>query len=140
MSLTWERWYPWIFGVATSLLAWLLEWRLPAESNLPSLLSAAISVAAILVGFMATMKSILMAVPGLTSGMRDADLLHDLASYLTQATSANLAFCVFSLSGFFAWATGNLEIFSVLWLGGGIASILTFWRVTRIMTALLRAP
>lgn len=140
MSLTWERWYPWVFGIATSSLAWLLDWRLPADNNLPSLLSAAISVAAILVGFMATMKSILMAAPGLTSGLRDADFLGDLASYLTAATSANLAFCVFSLSGFFPWAATNQEIFSVVWLGGGISSILTFWRVTRIMTVLLRAP
>lgn len=139
MSLTWERWYPWIFGIATSALVWLLDWRLPADNNLPSLLSAAISVAAILVGFMATMKSILMAVPGLTSGIREADFLDDLASYLAAATSANLALCVLSLSGFFPWATAHAEIFSVMWVGLGVSAVLAFWRVTRIMTVLLRS-
>ena len=138
MSLTFERWYPWLFGAVASLLSWHLDWHLPASANLPSLLSAAISVSAILVGFTATMKSILMAVPSVIAGIKEADYLGDLATYLSAATTSNLVFCVFSLSGFFVWATTHSEIFSVMWVGLGVSAVLAFWRVTRIMTLLLR--
>lgn len=138
MSLTFERWYPWLFGAAVAALAWLLEWRLPGEDALPSLLSAAISVSAILVGFMATMKSILMAVPTMIAGIKAADFLEDVASYLMVATSGGLVYCVINIAGFFSVATTWPQCFTVVWFGSGVFALLAFWRVMRIMTALLR--
>ncbi len=63
-SLSFERWYPLIFAVAIGLLAFMLDASLPSNDNYRAgLLSAAISSSAILVGFVATAKSILMALP-----------------------------------------------------------------------------
>ena len=138
MTLTIERWYPWLSGAGAATLSWFLGCQLPSDSNLPSLLSATISVSAILVGFTATMKSILMAVPSVIAGIKEAEYLDDLATYMSEATASNLGFCVLNLFGFFKWPGAHLEIFSVMWIGFGVAALLTFWRVTRIMTILLR--
>lgn len=138
MTLTFERGYPWIAGGAAALAAWLLDWRLPGDPALFSLLSAAISVSAILVGFLATMKSILMAMPSVLVRVREAEYLDDLTSYLAAAIAGNMLFCCLSLSAFFPWAIANGQILAVTWFGLAIFSGLAFWRVTHIMTALLR--
>lgn len=138
MSLWFERSYPWLFGIAAGILAWLLEAPLPEGEKFSALLSASISVSAILVGFLATMKSIVMAVPLVVSRLEQADYLSLLANYLSSATGANLFFCVLNIAGFFAFFESHLESFSPVWFGLGVYALLAFWRVTKIMVLVLR--
>jgi len=138
MSLWFERGYPWLFGIAAALLAWLQEAPLPEGDKLSALLSASISVSAILVGFLATMKSIVMAIPSIANRLRQSDYLSLLASYLSTATAANLLFCVLNIAGFFVWIARHGEIFAPAWFGFGVVALLSFWRVTNIMVLVLQ--
>jgi hypothetical protein len=139
MSLTFERLYPLIFGLSVGVGAFLLDIRLPSDKDyLLPLLSSAISFSAILVGFLATVKSILMALPAVVAQLNRAQYMDVLASYLATSITSNLVFCILSLSGFFKWTTENTSWFSPIWLCLGAFSVLSFWRVMTIMSKLLR--
>ncbi|MDX8398988.1 MAG: hypothetical protein R8K20_01915 [Gallionellaceae bacterium] len=141
MSLTFERWYPFIFAVAAFALAWMNEATLPlSESYRAGLLSAAISASAIFVGFVATSKSILMALPveGIRQRLHDSGFIEDLAQYLNQAMVGSLIFCVLNIIGFFPVSQQYIFWFTPIWIGGGIFCIASFWRIGRVMTAILR--
>ena len=138
VSLSFERLYPWLFGLMAAGIWTLCDLELPSSSEkLIALLSASISVSAILVGFLATMKSIVMAMPGVTDRLRQAGYLDLLAKYLLEGTAANLAFCVLNIAGFFTWSANHLSSYSTLWFALGIAGLASFWRVTRIMVLVL---
>lgn len=140
MSLTFERWYPLFFATASVMVAVSLDMSFPdSDSYRAGLLSAAISASAIFVGFVATAKSILMALPsGIRQQLHDSSYIDDLASYLNQAMGSNLAFCVFNIAGYFPAAQTKLALFVPIWIGLGIYSVLSFWRVGRTMIAILR--
>lgn len=138
MSLSFERLYPWLFGLLAASVWILFDLTLPRdEDKLNALLSASISVSAILVGFLATMKSIVMAIPGVTEKLRQADYLDLLAKYLLEGTAANLTFCVLNIAGFFAWSANYPAIYSAAWFAMGIIGLSSFWRITRIMVLVL---
>lgn len=141
MSLTFERWYPAIFAVAACVAAWMGGATLPgSDSYRAGLLSAAISASAIFVGFVATAKSILMALPagGIRQQLQDSGFKVDLAIYLNQAMASNLMFCTLNIIGFFPFSQQHDSVFSDVWIGLGVFCITSFWRVGRVMTAILR--
>lgn len=143
MSLTFERWYPLFFAVAATLSALMLDAGFPAEDSYRAgLLSAAISAAAIFVGFVATAKSILMALPpgGIRKQLHDSRYIDDLASYLNQAMVSNLIFCALNVAGFFPVIQTHITWFAPAWIGVGTFCLLSFWRVGRLMMAILRLP
>lgn len=137
-SLTFERWYPFIFAGFFAALSWLLEFSLPDDGR-KELLSATISVGAILAGFLGTAKAILMALPQVVmTKLRSSTYLDDLAKYLGVALKSCLAVSAFSISGFFPFATNNNLIFSSLWLALFVFAVLSFWRVSNIMLIILK--
>lgn len=140
MSLTFERLYPLIFGCSLGLLSWLLDMNLPSdEGRFTALLSASISVSAILVGFLATMKSILMALPGVIDRLRAANYLDILSNYLFEGTLANFVFCLFNIACFFLPLSSKaFDVISALWIALGVASALSFWRVTKLMLLVMK--
>jgi hypothetical protein len=141
MNLTAERLYPAILGVIALVAAWAADGALPgAEGYRAGLLSASISASAIFVGFVATSKSILMALPkdGIRRRIHQSGYMEELASYLNQAMSSNLAFCVLNITGFFPVVQAG-SWFLPLWCGLGMFSITAFWRIGRVMMAVLRA-
>lgn len=141
MSLTFERWYPLMFAIASAIAAMLLDAALPnSESYRAGLLSAAISASAIFVGFVATAKSILMALPaeGIRKQLHDSHYIDDLASYLNQAMASNLGFCALNIAGFFPIIQANMAWFAPIWIGLGVFCMFAFWRVGRFMMAILR--
>ena len=141
MSLTFERWYPAIYAVAACVGAWLVGATLPASEGYRSgLLSAAISASSIFVGFVATAKAILMALPvgGIRQQLHDSGFKKDLAGYLNAAMVSSLAFCTFNIMGFFPVAQDYVAWFAPIWFGLGVFCLASFWRVGRVMTAILR--
>lgn len=140
MSLTFERLYPWIFGAFAITLGWLLDLSLPFgdDTRFTSLLSASISVSAILVGFLATMKSILMAIPGVIERLRKANYLDILSTFLVEGTLANLLFCILNIAAFFPWVTTEkVPYLSAIWVGVGVFAALSFWRIVRVMILIM---
>jgi len=138
MSLTFERLYPWMFGLAAMLAAWMLGITFPDDSR-KELLSAAISISSIFAGFLATAKAILMAMPstGLMRELKDnTGYIGDLAGYLRDGLIASLSFAIISLLGFFP--LGHGAWFVAIWIGLAVISVAAFWRVSNIMTYLLK--
>lgn len=144
MSLSFERWYPLLFAVAAAVAAFLMDTSLPDGNDgyRAGLLSAAISASAIFVGFVATSKSILMALPKEPGGIRqqihDSNFIHDLANYLNQAMASSLAFCALNIAGFFPTVQAHMSWYSPIWIGLGVFCVFSFWRVGRVMTVILR--
>ncbi len=141
MSRSFERLYPWIFGLAAGGIAFCAGVALPSDdSRLTALLSASISTSAILVGFLATVKAILMALPesAIKTQLRDSDEMTTLSGYLSSAMSANLLFCVLNIGCFFSPAQGISNAVSAVWFACGVYALSAFWRVGQIMLVILR--
>lgn len=140
MSLVFERWYPVFFGLCAALFAALLDARLPTDSSyLAGLLSASISASAILIGFIATAKSILIALPSsFRKELHDSGYMEDLARYLNEAMSSNIIFCMLNIFGFFPIFQLNVQYLSPIWIGTGVYCFAVFWRVGSIMVAVLK--
>jgi len=129
VSLTFERLYPWIFGAFAITLGWLLDLSLPFgdDTRFTSLLSASISVSAILVGFLATIER-----------LRKANYLDILSTYLVEGTLANLLFCILNIAAFFPWVTTEkVPYLSAIWVGVGVFAALSFWRIVRVMILIM---
>lgn len=138
-SLTFERWMPVGLGITIFLLALATDFELPGDTK-KELLSATISVSAILAGFLGTAKAILMGLPqdGLPKKLRDSGYIGELARYLAEALHANLVLCVVSIGGFLP-ASGFCPIaFAAFWAGLAALAIASFWRVSRIMLMILQ--
>ena len=141
MSRRFERWYPWLIATGCGALAALFEVRLPKDDGrLTALLSASISTSAILVGFLATVKAILMALPdsGIKAQLSASKEMATLSGYLSAAMTSNLAFCLLNITMFFFEAAQCPAALSYIWIMLGVASLLGFWRVGQIMLMILR--
>lgn len=141
MSRSFERLYPWIFGFAAGLFTHLMGITLPNDdSRLTALLSASISTSAILVGFLATIKAILMALPdsSIKTQLRDSGEMITLSSYLSSSMTANLIFCILNIGCFFSSAQALSNLASALWFAFGTFALSAFWRVGQIMILILR--
>lgn len=141
MSRRFERWYPWLFAIGCGALAAVFEVRLPNDdARLTALLSASISTSAILVGFLATVKAILMALPesSIKTQLSASGEMATLSGYLSAAMTSNLAFCVLNIATFFLEAAKCPALLSYIWIMLGVAALLGFWRVGQIMLMILR--
>ena len=138
-SLSFERWMPAGLGILIFLVSLAIRFELPDETR-KELLSATISVSAILAGFLGTAKAILMALPqdGLPKKLRDSGYITDLAHYLAEALHANLGLCVVSIGGFLPLSEFCPIAFAALWAGLAALAVASFWRVSRIMLVILQ--
>ena len=137
MSLFWERWYPFVAGVVAGLTWWYFQGALPVA--IKEFLSAAISVGAILTGFIATSQAILAALPTDTvvGRLRASGYIDDLISYLAGALYGCLIFSGYSMAGFFA--DEHLPVwYGPGWMSLATFSALCFHRVSRIFFKILR--
>lgn len=136
MSLTFERIYPFLFGIAAGIVWWLTDMAIPGAAH-DAILSSSLSLGAILTGFLATSKTILISLMGtsvmerLKSSGYDADLIQ----YLAHAIWLSFAFSVVSLIGFFV----SHILFGVAWFGLGTMAAFAFIRVTKIILEIIRS-
>jgi len=138
-TLTFERTYPFVFFLLTAALAWFYEFDFPTDGK-KELLSASISVGAILAGFLGTAKAILMALPSdALTRLRMSRYMDDLVRYLSEALLGCLGVSLVSMIGFFVSATPH-SFYPTLWLAIGVHALVSFWRVGRIMLLLLQSP
>jgi hypothetical protein len=149
MALFTERFFP-LFG---ALIAAGVYLYVPTLRNhvfpdtVPNLLSALVSVGGIAVGFLATVKSILISVDDrpIVKRMKDADLYHRVMGYLRAAMRWSFALAIFSAAALVVDYRG-LQAWN-WWYAGGTAvwlflvtgSVLSYLRVSRIWATLLTA-
>jgi len=140
-----ERWYP-LAGGATVALAFLFvsPQAFPVQADAaPSLFSAVISLAAIAVGFLATAKSILIAIENgiAVRQLKSVGLYETLVSYLVTATRWGFVLSVASILCFvidLRQPAGWHRFALTLWLFSLVTAGLTFYRVFEIFARVLR--
>jgi hypothetical protein len=137
MSLKTERWYPYAIAGVVAGVWWHL--KLPLPQAIKEFLSAAISVGAILTGFIATAQAILAALPTDTvvGRLRASGYIDDLISYLAAALYGCLIFSAYSIAGFF-WNDHLPKWYGPVWIAMAAFSTFSFHRVSRIFFKILR--
>jgi hypothetical protein len=135
-SIYLEIWAPYILAFSGGLCWWRFDIVLPSGN---AILSSSLTLGAILTGFLATAKAIVMTLDSpIMQKIRETTYLRDMVSYLSQAIWLSFGFCIVSLIGFFVpkqdlW-------FGLSWIFLGLASAGAFIRVTNIMLKIINHP
>lgn len=133
-SIYLEHAAPYILGLTAMLFWWQVEISLP---NGEGILSSSLTLGAILTGFLATAKAILMTLDSpIMKRLRETDYISNVVSYLSQAIWLSFAFCIVTLIGFFV--DKNSLVFGIAWIGLGVTSAGAFVRVTNIMLKIIK--
>lgn len=134
MHIFLEKIAPYILSVAATFAWYKFGIKLPPGT---SILGASLTLGAILTGFLATSKAILMTLDSpIMQRIRKTSYLSDLVSYLGQAIWMNFAYCIISLVGFFV-DTGETW-YGLFWIFIGVSSAGAFIRVTNIMLKIIK--
>lgn len=133
-SLFLEKIAPYVLAVV-AVIAWhAFDVKLPAGNEF---LSASMTLGAILTGFLATAKAILMSFNSdIMNRIMETDYKNDLVSYLSQAIWLSFAFCITSLFGFFL--ERDDLFFELAWVFFGVGAGGCFIRVTNIMLKIIK--
>lgn len=140
MKLFLERWHPLPVALLIAAMWWYFACPFPKDGK--EFLAAALSYSAILTGFLATAKAILMALPSesVMGRLRSSGYIDILVIYLAEGIYGCLAFCLVNLAGFF-WDTAALpNLFELFWVFFCTLSTVLFVRVARIMLKILAHP
>ena len=138
-----EAAYPLAVGVLFGAAWWCAGPALPIDEK--EFLAAAISLGAVLTGFIATAKAILATLPSesVMRQLRASGYVNDLVDYLAQALYGCLLFSVISLAGFFFLAKDRTpplnEMYGGLWVGLGIFALLSFHRVSSLLFKIIKS-
>jgi len=128
MNRTTERLYPFVIGIAAGTAWYLLKIEFP-QGKADTILSSTLTFGAILTGFIATAKTILMSLKGsrLFRTLVSSGYIKDLVSFLRDSIITSLLFCIASFVGFFIGV--HSCYFGAIWIGLAAMSLSAFWRV-----------
>lgn len=133
-SIHLERFSPYFLGLAAVFIWWSFDMELPSGEGV---LSSSLTLGAILTGFLATAKAIIMTLDSpIMQRLRETDYIHDIVSYLSQAIWLSFSFCILTLVGFFIDQT--VEWYGMVWIGLAVISGGAFIRVTNIMLKIIK--
>ena len=135
-----ERWYPSCLGAVAALAWYGLD--LPAPENPRELLSTLVSLASIVVGFLATAISIVVAAPEgpLIRQIRDSGYVEDLARYLREPFLFGIALVLACIAGYLMTkdALGARALTAaLLWLAASL--LIGLLRISMVFVKYLRA-
>lgn len=135
-----ERYWPVIAAVAaTSIWWWWGEKRFPSEPA--NLLAATGNTVAVLVGFLAASKAIVLSISGskVFRTLKSSGYHSFLFSYFYQAIVYGIIFLAISIFGFFVTEAGVApEWYKIAWIFFAFLSFSSFVRVVQILFKLLR--
>jgi hypothetical protein len=145
MGLIFEKYHPLAFSILAAVawgwLSYSVGVNMPRDEK--EFLAAALSLGAVLTGFIATAQAILMALPSdsVMGRLRSTGYVNDLVEYIGRALFGGFCFCVISLLGFSILYTSPTfkQVFWGLWIALGVYSGLTFLRVSTIMLRIMRS-
>lgn len=138
-SLTIERYWPYAAAIF-SALAWLSFGRaFPSDAG--DLLTAGGTTSAVLVGFIATAKAIILSVAGspVFKQIKEAGYHSALFLYLYEATLSGIIFLLICILGFFV-IEPEIKMptwYSFLWVLTGSWALYAFFRVLHLIFKLL---
>lgn len=137
-SLTFERWYPYVAAALGAVVWYRLGQPFPSDAK--EFLAAALSFAAILVGFLATAQAILMALPSdsVIAQIKSSGYIDDLVRYMREAFYGLVIFAVLNLTGFFFELSKLPLWFKGVWVVLAVLSLFVFQRVTEIIVRIMR--
>jgi len=96
------------------------------------ILSSSLTIGAILTGFLATSKAILMTLDSpIMKRLRETSYILQLVSYLRQAIWLSFSYCIISLIGFFGVYLQTW--YGYVWLFLGVSAAISFIQITNIM-------
>lgn len=134
--LTIEKRGPLIIGLVFAFAWWRIGPPFPTDAS--DVLSAALTLGAILTGFLATSKAFLLSLNGtqVMGDLRSSGYLNDLVFYLATAIWTAFAFCILTIAAFFLDV--HTTWFGPAWFGLGIWASLQFVLVTVLTLRILR--
>ncbi|MCG6411117.1 hypothetical protein K6U17_18075 [Vibrio fluvialis] len=134
MHLYVEKAYPYVMAIAASSAWYICDGKFPIGNDV---LSASLTIGAILTGFLATAKTLLMTLDTpVMNRIRDTSYASDLASYLGAAIWLCFGFCVLAMVGYFCDTASKW--YGVAWMLVAISASLAFVRVTSIMLKIIK--
>lgn len=143
IGLTFERSYPYLLGGAIGVAVWYYG-AVPSESRFDAMVTAAISVAAILLGFLGTAKAMLLTFRSAKySWVKSKPAVWAvLIGYFRSALSSSFVACLLSLA-LLGVSIANLPLalqpfVAPVWVAVFVVSVSTFYRVVAVFFALLQ--
>jgi O-antigen/teichoic acid export membrane protein len=130
-----EKSYPLLLATVSAAAAYYFDITFPKD-EWKEFLSAALSLGAILTGFIATAKAILASMPSdsVMGQLRSTGYIYELVSYLKQALHGCLFFSIFCLLGFFLVDKNILPLlYRTIWVFAAVFSGLAFYRVSNLL-------
>lgn len=128
-----ERSYPYTLGLIAGAVWCWAEITLPSERDI---LGSTLTISAILTGFLATSKALLMSIGSETmKQIKTSGYSSNLISYFGEATAFCFITCLISLLGYFIDI--QTKWFGVLWIISGVVSVFCFVRITYITLKIL---
>ncbi len=126
---------PVYLALATFLcLLWL--WRIKWPTDPKELLSAALTVGSVVIGFMVSAKAIIISSSSRpTERLREMGMMIELTDRFSLAINMSMFFTVVSTCGFF---DVNGRIFEALWAASGVGMLYSFRRVSSLLFRLVR--
>jgi hypothetical protein len=137
MRRKFERIYPYVFALLAAAIFWRAHFSFPTGRDI---LSASITMGAIFTGFLATLESMVVGLQNpKIENLRKTKFFNLLLSYLQEAIWMSLLYCGWNLLGFFYDALNPPVWFGRAWVALSFATLLTFYRVSSILIALIRS-
>lgn len=140
MSQLVERTWPYLLAVTIGALWWFGFGR-PFPNDSDGLLAASGGASAVLVGFLATAKTVILSVSSsdVFKRLKDGGFHELLFNYLYEAIVAGMFFLLVSILGFFVTRTPAApDWFSLVWVVAGLASLFSFARITHLLFKMLK--
>lgn len=137
-----ERFYPLVTGLTIGLLFLVLYWNSVLPKSVKDLLTAALTIGSISIGFLATAKSILFSMEQkkVIRILKDVGKFRVLVKYLMSAVHWSFFWAVLSgiglLIDFDSPAAWHPRIFS-LWVAITVTACLSYYRVVSMFSAVL---
>lgn len=135
-----ERYWPYVASIAVTIF-WIGALNGAFPQDFTALMGASGTVAAVLMGFIATSKAIVFGLTGspVFQSLKRAGYHQDLLSYLMSGVFGSAGLLVVSLIGFFIEPTQNdgikkwaIDIFPSAWILVASFAFFSFIRLTRI--------
>lgn len=140
MSQVVERWWPYVLA-ALALAVWFWGLQAPFPSPSDALLGASGGASAVLVGFLATAKTVILSVSNAEVFKRlKAGKFHGLIfNYLFESITIGMVFLLVSMVGFFVDRDPVAPLwFAATWVGSGSLALFLFGRITHLLFQMLK--
>jgi hypothetical protein len=139
MEQVWERLWPYLAGVVVTAI-WWCGFGAPFPDHPDGLLAASGGASAVLVGFLATAKTIILSVGNteVFARFKAGGFTRLLFSYLYEALLFGIMLLVVSIMGFFVAPAGLAFLaFSLAWMIVASWSLMLYLRITHLLFKLL---